>query len=78
MLAVPVPQETQALATAIPARADANVIEHPHAEAVHGEAAAADVAGDFLERVERGVLADLQAEHARLIHAGGPQQANGA
>src|SRR5437588_4457433 len=78
MPAVPMPQKSQALTRTLLRPADADVIQLPETQAMHREAAAADVAADFVQRVVRRPLADAHAEDADAVDRRRPHQADHA
>src|ERR1017187_9443272 len=78
MFATAARQKSQAITRAFARLAEAHVIEVREAEAMHREAAAADVARDLLEDVKlRGVLG-RDRENADAVRIGPPNQANEA
>src|SRR5262249_14272897 len=76
--AAAVVDEAGAVAGAVLRRADADVVERAEAEAVNGEAAAADVAGGLGDRVEGRGPADADAEDADAVGGRRPHQADRA
>lgn len=74
MLATPMAQKAHAFARTIGPGTYPDVVEFAHAETVHGEAAAADVAGDFLKSVISRLLAGGDAKNAGLLRGGRSQQ----
>jgi len=78
MLAPAVPEKPQALARRLARRADADVIEIRQPKSMHREAAAADVAGDFLEYVVLRTVFVRNREEADAKGVGRSDQANDA
>src|SRR5438270_876336 len=69
-------EEAEAFARAFHTAADADMIERAEAQFVHGKAPAADVAGDFAERVVCHRAAGADAEDADAVARRRPDQAD--
>src|SRR5581483_2199911 len=77
VLAVAVGKKAEALAGAFGTAADAHMVQIAQAEAMNGEAAAADGTGDLVENVKGAFFFGIDGENARGVGPGRSNQADG-
>ena len=65
-------KKPQTLAGTILPPTDSHMIQLAQAEFVNGETAAADLARDFVQRIETGVFADSDPEDTNAVDVRGP------
>jgi hypothetical protein len=73
---VPMPQKPQALTRTLLRPTDADMVQLSQSQAMHREAAAADVAAEFVQRVVCRPLTDAHAEDTDAIDCRRPLQPN--